>query len=105
MSGGIGWRAAVMAVLRNECGLFELVGDLVEPGLDAGLVLVAAGRARDAGRADHLVADLDRQRALRCDDAREVHRAGGRVVLDPLHELARGDAESARGVGLTLAVL
>jgi hypothetical protein len=32
-------------------GLFELVGDLVEPGFDAGLVLVAARRARDADRA------------------------------------------------------
>jgi hypothetical protein len=47
----------------------ELIGDLIEAGLDAGLVLFTAGRAGDTGRADHLVADLDRQSPLRRDDA------------------------------------
>ena len=41
----------------------QLILDLVEAGLDAGLVLLAARRAGGAGRADRLFADLDRQRA------------------------------------------
>src|SRR5216684_2905718 len=34
----------------------------------------------------------------------QMHRAGRRVVLDPLHEFARRDAKSARGVGFLEAV-
>src|SRR2546421_12454028 len=48
---------------RIDAHLFELIGDLVEAGLGAGLVLVAAGRARYADRADHVFPDLDRQPA------------------------------------------
>src|SRR6516165_10618194 len=65
-------------------GLFQLVGDLVEAGLGARLVLLAAGRAGHADCPDDLVADLDRQCPLRRDDAAEVDCAGGRIVLDAL---------------------
>jgi hypothetical protein len=37
-----------------------LIGDLVEAGLDASLVLFATRGAACSGRADHIVADLDR---------------------------------------------
>src|SRR4051812_37885769 len=47
---------------RNPA-LVHFVLDLVEAGLHAGFVLLAARRAGDADRADHLIADLDRQRA------------------------------------------
>src|SRR5262245_2589153 len=43
----------------------ELIGDLLDAGLDAGFILVAAGSAGNADRADHLLADHDRQRAAR----------------------------------------
>lgn len=85
--------------------LLELIGDLVNPSLGADLVLVPAGRAGDADGADHVVADLDRQRTLGGDDAAQMHRSGRRVVLDTLGEHTRGDTEGARGVGLALAVL
>src|ERR1700694_4322343 len=42
----------------------QLVGDLVDAGLDADLVFFAARSTRSTGRADRLIADLDRQRAL-----------------------------------------
>jgi len=38
----------------------QLIGDLVDPGLGARLVLVAAGRTGNADRADDVVADFDR---------------------------------------------
>src|SRR5215469_4602171 len=85
--------------------LLELIGDLVEAGFGAGLVLLAARRTGHTDRADDLVADLDRQRALRRNDPAEMHRARGRVVLDALDELARRNAKRARGIGLALAVL
>src|SRR5688572_12135882 len=85
--------------------LLELILDLVDPGLDAGLVLLAARAARCAGRTDHVVADLDRQRALARDHVRQGDEAELRVVLQPLHEIARGAAEGARGVGLAEAVI
>src|ERR1700736_2574671 len=56
----IGWRPR----------LLQQIFDLVEAGLHAGLV-VAARRARYAGGADHLVADLDRKRAGNGDDVRQ----------------------------------
>src|SRR6516165_11974369 len=83
----------------------ELIGDLVEAGLGARLVLLAAGRAGYADRADDLVADLDRQGALRRDDPAEVHGTHRRIVLDALDELSRRDTEGPRSVGLALAVL
>src|SRR5258705_1513436 len=87
-----------MAVLRDEWSvLFELVGDLVEPGLGAGLILVAAGRTRHADRADDVLADLDRQPAGGGADAGQPERGARRIVLLPLRELARGRAEGAGG--------
>src|SRR5437868_8137337 len=85
--------------------LFQLVGDLVEPGLGAGLVLVAAGRARYADRADNVIADLDRQPAGGSADITEPQRETGRVFLLPLAELAGRRAEGARRIGLAEAVL
>src|SRR5262245_7913368 len=78
----------------------ELIGDLLDAGLDAGFVLVAAGSAGDADRADHLLADHDRQRAARCGEAGEILRAHLRIFLQPFLHLARRNAERARRVGL-----
>src|SRR3977135_4750998 len=44
--------------------LFQRIGCLVDAGLGADLILLAAGGPRDADRADHIVAGLDRQGAL-----------------------------------------
>src|SRR5260221_1986913 len=85
--------------------LLELLGHLVDPGLDAGLVLLAARCARRAGRADGIVTDLDRQRALIGDDVVEMDQAEARVGLQARDQVARGAAESARGVRLAHAVL
>ena len=59
----------VASAAAHPLNLLQLILDLVEAGLDAGLVLLAARRAGGAGRADHIVADLDRQRALRRGEA------------------------------------
>ena len=72
--------------------LLQLIRDLVDAGLGAGFVLVAAGRAGDANRADHVVADLDRQRAARRDHVAEAQRAGAGSLGDVVGELAGGDA-------------
>ena len=64
VSGGRPCPAFAPARDDADCVL-QLILDLVEAGLHAGLVLLAARRAGDAGRADHVVADLDRQRAAR----------------------------------------
>src|ERR1700704_4205741 len=44
--------------------LFQRIRRLVDAGLGTDLILLAAGRPRDADRADHIVACLDRQGAL-----------------------------------------
>jgi hypothetical protein len=44
--------------------LLQLIGHLINPGLNASLVFFAAQRARSAGCADHLVAQLDRPSPL-----------------------------------------
>src|SRR3954467_13731160 len=75
--------------------LFELVGDLVDAGFDAGLVLLAAGSAGGAGRADHVFADLDRQCAAPGGEAGEILRAHLRILLQPVFHLARRDTERA----------
>src|SRR4051812_25100204 len=92
-------------VRRGAYWLFELVGDLVEPRLDAGLVLLAAGSAGDAGRADHVFAGLDRQCAARGGEAGEILRAHLRILLQAVFHLARRDTERARREGLLEAVL
>src|SRR6185295_2566053 len=70
--------------------LLEHSGDFLDPGLDAGLVLL---RAR---RADGFVANLDRQRALVCNHVAEVDQAERGVGLEARLQVARGDAEGAR---------
>src|SRR6185295_15577168 len=71
----------------------QFVGHLVEARLYAGFVLVAAGCTRHAGRADHLFADHDGQRALGGDHVGQIDLAVLRVILEPLHHLAGRDAE------------
>jgi hypothetical protein len=67
----------------------QLIGDLVERGLDASLVLFAARRARCAGRADDFVAHLDRERPLVGDDVGQMDQAERRVGLDAFDQGAR----------------
>src|SRR5262245_25092013 len=98
-------RARASATTPPTAGLLELLSDLVDTGLDARLVLVAPGRARRADPADGLVDDLDRTSALLGDDVAEMNQAEGGIVLQACDQIARGDAESARGVGLAHAVL
>src|SRR4026207_946059 len=83
---------------------FQLILDLVDAGLHAGLVLLATRRTGRTGSTDHLVADLDRQRAAPGGEAGEVLRAHLRIILQALFHLARGDAEGARGERLLEAV-
>src|SRR5262245_43207637 len=83
----------------------ELIGDLIDGGLDAGFVLFAAGSAGGARGANHLLADLDRQRAAPGGEPTEILRPHLRIFLQPFFHLARGNAESARGIGLLEAVL
>src|SRR5436305_4071607 len=47
--------------------LFQLVADLLDAGIGACFVLLAAGRAAYADRADDLVPGLDRHSAAQCD--------------------------------------
>src|SRR5882762_7951533 len=95
-----------MAVLRDEWSvLFELVGDLVEPGLGAGLILVAAGRTRHADRAADVLADLDRQPAGGGADAGQPERGARRFVLVALRELARWRAEGGGGDRRAVSVI
>src|SRR5262245_27009850 len=91
--------------LRASPPSLELVGHLVDAGLDAGFVLVAAGSAGDADRADDVLADHDRQRAARGGEAGEILGSHLRILLQPLFHLARRNPEGARGVGLLEAVL
>ncbi len=53
-------RHAVAALAPNR-GSLQLIGNLVDASLRADIVL--AGRTGNANRADHLVADLNRQAA------------------------------------------
>ena len=85
----------------DACGLLELIGDLVDAGLRADVVL--AGRARDADRADHLIADLDRQPAGERQHAGILHRRRVTgLVLQRLAKAADGWLIGARGVSLAV---
>src|SRR5689334_12032738 len=88
---------------RSIGRLLELIGDLIEPGLSAGLVLLAAGGARDADRADHLLPDLNRQGALRRRGIGHMHGEIRRVLLKPAGDLAGGYPEGPRRIGLAAA--
>ena len=61
--------------------LLQLIGHLVDPSLDASLVLFAARCARCTGRADDIFTDLDRQRALVGDNVVEMNQTQRRVGL------------------------
>jgi hypothetical protein len=52
-------------------GLFEASADLVDAGLGARFVQIAAGRAADADGADRLIASLDANAALQEQDVRQ----------------------------------
>jgi hypothetical protein len=78
--------------------LFELVGDLLDAGLRARLVLLAARRTGDADRADDVVTGLDRQCALGRDDACEVNALGCRIVLYVLADCIDWDAAPDRSL-------
>src|SRR5258708_20938078 len=95
-------RLTALAVNRL---LFQCIRRLVDAGLGADLILLAAGRSRDADRADHIVAGLDRQGALGGHHVAEMDKGRGRVVLDPLDELPRRHAKGARRICLAEGVL
>ena len=59
----------------------QLIGNFVNPGLDASFVLFTARRARSAGCADDLVAHLDWQRALVGYDIGEMDQGERRIRL------------------------
>ena len=80
--------------------LLKLIGNLVESGFDAGLVLFAARSARRTGPANRVVTDFDRQRPLIGDDVIEMNQGERGVGLQTRHDFARGNAERARGVML-----
>src|SRR5450432_3713846 len=75
--------------------LFEIRRDLVDAGLGADFVLVAARCTGHPDGADRVPVDDDRQRALRRDDVGEKERAGSRIALDVLGKLARRGAEGS----------
>src|SRR5262252_3095925 len=77
-------------------GLLQVRRHLVDAGLGAGFVLVAARRAGDADRADRVLADLDRQAALRRYDVGEMERAGREIALQRLGEFTGRPALRAR---------
>src|SRR5215468_1995692 len=83
-----------------ERGLLQVGGHLVDAGLGASFVLFAAGRAGHPNRADRLVADLNRQRALRRGDVGQKECAGIRVAFDALGEFAGRPREGARRIRL-----
>src|SRR5262249_58083663 len=90
-----------LAPTRRAEPLFELVGDLVDAGFGAGLVLIAARSAGYADRTDDLLADLDRQGALRRYGVGYMHREICRVLLEAVGDLSR--PESMRGSPPTLS--
>src|ERR1700739_1108953 len=85
--------------------LLQLIGHLIEPGLDACLILFAAWRTRCAGCADDVIPHLDWKRTLVGDDVAQVNQGERRIGLQPIGQRARWRAERARGVGFAEAVL
>ena len=71
--------------------LFEVCGHLVDAGLGAGFILVAARCAGNADGTDHVVTDHDRQRALRRGDVGQKERTGVRVAFDVVCKFAGGN--------------
>src|SRR6266852_2072534 len=103
------WRAVERSFqlfgLMVSGGLLQIGGHLVDAGLGASFVLVAARGAGHPNGADRLVADLDRQRAPRRDDVGETERAGERIALQAIGKVAGRPCEGARRVGLLHGVL
>src|SRR5262245_9424880 len=93
-------RAPSMTRRCCEEALLQVRGDLVDTGLGASLVLVAARCAGNTDGTDGVVADLDRQRALRRNDVGEPQRTGVGVALDAFGEVTGGPAEGAGRIGL-----
>src|SRR3954452_13916298 len=93
------WSPSLKPSTRRSCwpssSLFELIGDLVDAGLGARLVLVAARRAGNADGADRLFAGLDRQRAAGRDHVAKPQPTGVGGLGDVLGELARGQTSAA----------
>src|SRR6266436_974008 len=83
----------------------QVGGHLFDAGLGTSLVLIAARRTGHADRTDRLIADLDRQRALRRNDVGETERAGERIALDAVGKFAGRPCKGARRVGLLHGVL
>src|SRR5258706_2877887 len=79
--------------------LFQLRSHLVDAGLGAGFVLVAARRAGNADGADGVIADHDRQRTLRGYEIgeEEIPRIG--IALDGVGKFSRRRARSASRIG------
>src|SRR5262249_2718499 len=90
---------------RMTCRSLEIGGNFFEAGLHAGFVLLAARSAGDAGSADHLVSDLDQQRAAIGGEAGEILGPHLGILFQSLFHFARGNAEGARGIGLLETVL
>src|SRR5258708_38063407 len=76
-------RLTALAVNRL---LFQRIRCLVDAGLGADLILLPAGRSRDADRADHIVAGLDRQGAPGGHHLAEIDEGRGRGGLHPVDE-------------------
>src|SRR6516162_4244204 len=68
--------------------LSQLFCDLVDAGLGASLVLVAARRTRNPDGADRLFADLDRERALCRRDVGQEQGSRIGIALDVIRKLA-----------------
>lgn len=75
----------------------QLILDLIEAGLHAGLVLLAAGRTGDSCCAGNVIADLNWQSASRGGEASEKLRAHLGIVLQAFFHFPRRNLESARG--------
>ena len=75
---------------KRPASSLELIGHLVDPGLDASFILFAAGSPRSARGADDLVAYLDRKRPLIGYDVGEVDQPKRWIGLQPLDQRAGG---------------
>jgi len=78
----------------------KLAGDLIDPGLCADRVCIAARRAANTNCADHFPYETDRQAAAQRDRAFDL--AQSRVCLRPPDKLRRRNAERDRGKCLPL---
>src|SRR5215469_17687755 len=86
--------------------LLQAPADLVETGLGAGFIEIAAGRAADANRPDRFGANFDSDRARQQKYVWQLSQAAGRWRRpDTLHDGATGilvarRAQHEHGIGL-----